>query len=98
MDLTVGSLALHCAKENPDGVVAALDDKAEAVTNAVSNQLEVCSYGRSMSDMGRVPVLSCRGRMTAEELKGAGEHPDGRYPAHTTGHQPPQRSVPAMCR
>ena len=26
--------------------VAALDDKTEAVTNAESNQLEVCFYGR----------------------------------------------------
>ena len=52
-DLAVGSLALHYAEENPDEVVAAPDDKTEAVTNAESNQLEVCLYGRSMSDMGR---------------------------------------------
>jgi hypothetical protein len=45
------------AEENPDEVVAALDDKTEAVTNAESNQLEVCFHGRSMSDMG--PVSAC---------------------------------------
>jgi hypothetical protein len=49
MDLAVGRQALHCADE----VVAALDDKTEAVTNAEPNPLEVCFYARSMSDMGR---------------------------------------------
>ncbi len=58
MDLAVGSLALHYAEENPDEVVAAVDDKTEAVTNAESNQLEVCFYGRSMSDMGRSESLA----------------------------------------
>jgi predicted RNA methylase len=42
IDLAVGRLALHYAQENPNEVVAALDDKTEAVTNAESNQLEVC--------------------------------------------------------
>ena len=31
VDLAVGRLALHYAEENPDEVVAALDDKTEAV-------------------------------------------------------------------
>jgi hypothetical protein len=55
VDLAARRLALHYAEENPDEIVAALDDKIEVVTNAGSNQLEVCLYGRSMSDMGRKP-------------------------------------------
>ena len=31
VDLAVGCLALHYAEENPDEVLAALDDKTEAV-------------------------------------------------------------------
>ena len=38
VDLAVGRLALHYAEENRDEVVAALDDKAEAVTNAEPDQ------------------------------------------------------------
>jgi hypothetical protein len=30
VDLAVGRLALHCAEENPDEVVAGLDDETEA--------------------------------------------------------------------
>jgi hypothetical protein len=32
VDLTVGRLAFHDAEENPDEVVAALDDKTEVVS------------------------------------------------------------------
>ncbi len=33
VDLAVGGLALHYAEENPDGVVAALDDRTEEMWN-----------------------------------------------------------------
>ena len=37
-DLAVGRLALHYAEENPDEVVAALDDKTEAVIRELEAQ------------------------------------------------------------
>jgi hypothetical protein len=36
VDLAARRLALHYAEENPDEIVAALDDKIEVVTNAGS--------------------------------------------------------------
>jgi hypothetical protein len=38
VDLAVGRLALHCAEENPDEVLAALDDKTEAVIRELEAQ------------------------------------------------------------
>jgi hypothetical protein len=38
VDLAVGRLALHYAEENPDEVVAALDDKTEAVIRELEAQ------------------------------------------------------------
>jgi S-adenosylhomocysteine hydrolase len=38
VDLAVGRLALHCAEENSDEVLAALDDKAEAVIGGLEAQ------------------------------------------------------------
>ena len=38
VDLAVGRLALHYAEENPDEVVAALDDKTEAVIRGLEAQ------------------------------------------------------------
>ena len=38
LDLAVGRLALHYAEENPDEVVAALDDKTEAVIRELEAQ------------------------------------------------------------
>jgi uncharacterized protein YndB with AHSA1/START domain len=38
VDLAVGRLALHCAEENPDEAVAALDDRTEAVIRELEAQ------------------------------------------------------------
>ena len=47
-----------------------------------------------MDGIGRVPVLSCLRVGDGREPKAASEHPDGRYPAHTSRSSggPPQVS------
>jgi hypothetical protein len=43
VDLAVGRLALHYAEENPDEVLAALDDKTEAVIRSSGSHFLVAS-------------------------------------------------------
>jgi len=53
VDLAVGRLALHYAEENPDDVIAALDDKTEAVIRELEAQHKEAHRG------GGGPALYC---------------------------------------
>jgi len=80
VDLAVGRLALHYAEENPDEVVAALDNKTEAVIRELEAQIasvpnSSSGYGeviseRSPSDLGRLlpvdPLRTCRFALITE--------------------------------
>ena len=54
VDLAVGRLALHYVEENPDEVLAALDDKTEAVIRELEAQhKEACRSLRRRRDRAR---------------------------------------------
>ena len=56
VDLAVGRLAFHYAEENPDEVVAALDDKTEAVIRELDAQHKKARRSLRRSDVLEVNV------------------------------------------
>src|SRR5512145_2694147 len=63
VDLAVGRLALHYAEENPDQVVAALDDKTEVVIRELEAQHKEARRSlRHRRDRARGPLTLPRDR------------------------------------
>jgi hypothetical protein len=55
VDLAVGRLALRYAEENPDEVLAALDDKTEAVIRELSIQRTLPCRTLNLRVLGSIP-------------------------------------------
>jgi hypothetical protein len=71
VDLAVGRLALHDAEENRDEVLAALDDKTEAVIRALEAQhTEARRSRRRRRDRARGPPTRPRERTSQDRISG----------------------------
>src|SRR4029434_9621704 len=91
VDLAVGRLALHYAEENPDEVLAALDDKTEAVCRELeARHKEARRSLRRRRDRARGPPTLPR-----EDVPGS--HVLARTSQHRAGRErgTPDASVPA---